>query len=155
MHRTPGTRSNLGGHCQTASSIVLLIFWDWLCTFFLFLILLSSLALSSSTRRRLYPQRSSGQAVVTSVVPSPPRYVPSFLSRIGFSTPSARRFSSNVEKVVRVPVPPTVISAVSTLGTREDSSHFSLRCPRDSRGLSQLSLWYPGDSQGLSHFNFW
>ena len=32
--------------------------------------------LSSSTRRRFYPQRSSGQAVVTGVVPSR-RYVPS------------------------------------------------------------------------------
>ena len=29
--------------------------------------------LSSSTRRRFYPQRSSGQAVVTGVVPAPPR----------------------------------------------------------------------------------
>ena len=56
----------------------------------------SSLLLSSSTRRRFYPQRSSGQAVVTGVVPSSPRYVPSFLSRIGFSIPTARRFSSNV-----------------------------------------------------------
>ena len=55
-----------------------------------------SLLLSSSTRRRFYPQRSSGQAVVTGVVPSPPRYGPSFLSLIGFSIPTARRFSSNV-----------------------------------------------------------
>ena len=38
-----------------------------------------SLLRSSSTRRRFYPLRSSGQAVVTGVVPSPPRYVPSFL----------------------------------------------------------------------------
>ena len=37
---------------------------------------LSSFLLSSSTRTRFYPQRSSGQAVVTGVVPSPPRYVP-------------------------------------------------------------------------------
>ena len=36
---------------------------------------LSSLLLSSSTRGRFYPQRSSGQAVVTGVIPSPPRYV--------------------------------------------------------------------------------
>ena len=48
---------------------------------------------------RFYPQRSSGQAVVTDVVPSPPRYVPSFLSRIGFSIPAARPFSSNVATV--------------------------------------------------------
>ena len=34
--------------------------------------------------------------MVTGVVPSPPRYVPSFLSRIGFSIPTARRFSSIV-----------------------------------------------------------
>ena len=33
--------------------------------------------LSSSSRRRFYPQRAPGQAVVTGVVPSPPRYVPS------------------------------------------------------------------------------
>ena len=31
--------------------------------------------------------RSSGRAVVTGVVPSPPRYVPSFLSRIGQAFP--------------------------------------------------------------------
>ena len=38
------------------------------------------------------------QAVVTGVVPSPlpPRYVPSFISCIGFSIPTDRRFSSNV-----------------------------------------------------------
>ena len=35
---------------------------------------------------------ASGQAVVTSVVPSPPRFLPQFLSRIGFSNPPARRF---------------------------------------------------------------
>ena len=53
--------------------------------------------LSSSTRRRFYPQRPPGQqAVVTGVVPSPPQYVPSILSRVGFSIPTARRFSSNV-----------------------------------------------------------
>ena len=44
--------------------------------FFSFLFLWS-LLLSSSTRRRFSPQRSSGQAVVTGVVPSLPRYVPS------------------------------------------------------------------------------
>ena len=37
----------------------------------------SSLSLSSSTRRTFYPQRSSGQAVVTGVVASSPRYLPS------------------------------------------------------------------------------
>ena len=64
---------------------------------FLFLfIFFPSLLHSSSTRRRFYPQRPSGQAVVTGVVPSPPRYAPSILSRIGFSIPTARRFSSNV-----------------------------------------------------------
>ena len=55
-----------------------------------------SILCSSSTHRRFYPQRFSGQAVVTGVVPSHPRYVPSFLSRIGFSIPTARRFSSNI-----------------------------------------------------------
>ena len=43
--------------------------------FFVFCFLIITL-LSSSTRRRFHPQRSSGQAVVTGVVPSP-RYVPS------------------------------------------------------------------------------
>ena len=43
----------------------------------------------------VFPKRSSGPAVVAGVVPSPPRYVPSFLSRTGFSIPTARRFSSN------------------------------------------------------------
>ena len=45
-------------------------------SFFFFLNQMSSLLLSSSTRRRFNPQRSSGQAVVTGVVPSSPRYVP-------------------------------------------------------------------------------
>ena len=39
---------------------------------------LSSLLLSSLTRRRVYPQRSFGQAVVTGVVQSPPWYVALF-----------------------------------------------------------------------------
>ena len=43
--------------------------------FFLFS---SSLLLVSLTRRRFYPQRASGQAVVTGICPSPPRYVPLF-----------------------------------------------------------------------------
>ena len=43
-----------------------------------------------------WSQLSSGQAVVTAVVPSTPRYVPSILSRVSFSIPTARRFSSNV-----------------------------------------------------------
>ena len=46
---------------------------------------------------KFYPRRSSsGQAVVTGVVPSPPRYVPLFLSCIGLSIPTARRFPSNI-----------------------------------------------------------
>ena len=52
----------------------------------------SSLLHSSSTRR-FYPQRSCGQAVVTGVVPLGTCL--QFLSRIGFSIPTARRFSSN------------------------------------------------------------
>ena len=55
-------------------------------------IFLSPPSLSSLTPR----QSSYEQAVVTGVVPSPPRYVPSFLLRIGFSIPTARRFPSNV-----------------------------------------------------------
>ena len=62
----------------------------------IFFSFLSPLLRSSSTHRRLYPQRFSGLAVVTVVVPSLPRYVPSFLSRVGFSIPTARRFLSNV-----------------------------------------------------------
>ena len=42
-----------------------------------FSFLLSSLVLRSSTRRRFCPQRSSGQPLVTGVVPFPPWYVPS------------------------------------------------------------------------------
>ena len=34
---------------------------------------------------------ASGQAVVTGVIPSPPQFLPSILSRIGFSNPTARR----------------------------------------------------------------
>ena len=46
----------------------------------------ASLQLSSSTRnKRFYPQRPYSQAGLTGVLPSSPRYVPSFLSRIGFS----------------------------------------------------------------------
>ena len=63
---------------------------------FIFVVICLPLLRFSSTRRRFYPQRSSGQAVVTGVAPSPPQYVPWFLSRIGFSIPTARRFSSNV-----------------------------------------------------------
>ena len=65
------------------------------CLLLLSLFFFPSLLLPGSTRRRFYPQRSSGQAVVTGVVPSP-RYEPSFLSRIGFSIPTASRLSSNV-----------------------------------------------------------
>ena len=40
-----------------------------------------------------YPQQRSGQAVVTGFVPLlPPRYVPSFFSRIGFSIPTFQLF---------------------------------------------------------------
>ena len=46
--------------------------------------------------RRIYPQQPSGQAVVTGAFPSPLRHTPSFLSRIGFSIPTARRLGSNV-----------------------------------------------------------
>ena len=68
--------------------------WRFVFCFF-FVFFLSSLLLSSSSRMRFYPQRSSGRAAVAGAVPSP-RYVPSFLSRIGFSILTARRFSSNV-----------------------------------------------------------
>ena len=62
---------------------------------FIYIYIFNSSLLHSSSNRRLYPQRPSGQAVVTGVIPSP-RYVPSFLSRIGFSIPTARRLSSDV-----------------------------------------------------------
>ena len=65
--------------------------------FILFCFSKSSLSLSSSTRRRFYPQPSSGQAVVTGVVPFPPRYVPSmFIAHSVQYSHTARRFSSNV-----------------------------------------------------------
>ena len=50
----------------------------------------------SSTSERFYPPGSYEQAVVTGVVPSGPRHVPSFLLRIGFRMPPARPFPSNV-----------------------------------------------------------
>ena len=56
----------------------------------------SSLFLSGLTRGKFYPQRYFGHAVVTMVAPSPHRYAHSFLSRVGFSNPTARRCSSNV-----------------------------------------------------------
>ena len=50
-------------------------------------------------RKRFCPQRSYGQAVVTGVSPSPPRYLPSIWSRMGFSNAfqvfHARRLASN------------------------------------------------------------
>ena len=57
----------------------------------------SSLLLSGLTRGKFYPKRSSGQAAVTGVVPSPPRYVPLFLSRFDRVQPSqCSSISSNV-----------------------------------------------------------
>ena len=59
-----------------------------------------TLQLSSSTRKRFYPQQPSGLAVVTGVSPSP-RYLPSFLSHVHrlrhshFSAFHACRFSSD------------------------------------------------------------
>ena len=83
--RYPTHRGNLPNMFRTASD-----FFPFPFPF------LPSLLLFSSTLRRFYPQRPSGQAVVTGVVPSSPRYVPSFLSRIEFSNPTAHRFSSDV-----------------------------------------------------------
>ena len=73
--------------------------WDqcphaWLlrkfCYYYQVSIFLSSFLLSSSTRRRFCPWRP-GQVVVTGVVPSSPRYVASFSSRIGFNIPTVGR----------------------------------------------------------------
>ena len=44
-------------------------------------------------RGLLNPQRPSGEAVVTGVFLSPLRYVPSILSRIGFSIPTLQHFT--------------------------------------------------------------
>ena len=49
--------------------------------------------------RRFYPQRPSGQAAVTGVVPSPIRYLPFIFivhRFVGFNNLPARRFPSNV-----------------------------------------------------------
>ena len=43
---------------------------------------------------------ASAQAVVTDVIPSPPRYMPAFLSRRGFSIPTAHRRLSAVAMLV-------------------------------------------------------
>ena len=51
-----------------------MLFYRLLVSFFFS----SSLLLSSLARRRFYPRRPSGQAVVTGVIPFPPRYVPLF-----------------------------------------------------------------------------
>ena len=47
-------------------------------------------SLSPSLSHFYFP--ASGQAVVTGFVPSPLRFLPSILSRIGFTNPTARRF---------------------------------------------------------------
>ena len=52
----------------------------------------SLILLSSSTRRRLYPQRPSGRAMIAGVFASLPRYVPSFVLRIRFSIPTFQLF---------------------------------------------------------------
>ena len=52
--------------------------------------------LNSYWSRRFYPQRSSGQAVFIVSSLLPPGTCLQFLSRIGFSIPTALRFSSNV-----------------------------------------------------------
>jgi len=49
------------------------LFYLFIYSFFLFITFTFQ-----PIRRRFYPRRSSGQAVVTGVVPSPPRYVPLF-----------------------------------------------------------------------------
>ena len=87
------------------SIVCALDYWDssrHFCHFFFV-----SLLLSSSTRRRFYPQRSCGQAVVTGVVPSPPRYVPSFLfERSEFLIDTSQKKSLRVCTCARVPVCP-------------------------------------------------
>ena len=66
--------------------------------FFSFFSFFSSLLLSSSTRssRRFYPRRPSGQAVVTGVISSSPRYVPSIFIARRVQLSTARRLSPNV-----------------------------------------------------------
>ena len=51
-----------------------------------------SLLRSSSTRKRLHPQRPSEQAVVTGVFPSPPGTCLRFVSPIGLSFPTFELF---------------------------------------------------------------
>ena len=66
------------GMTQVTACMLLAVHY-WCCTIFIFIFnitLLSSLTLGRFLR--FYPQRSSGQAVVTGVHPSPPRYAPLF-----------------------------------------------------------------------------
>ena len=84
--------------------------------------------------KRFYPERPSGQVVVTDHTggfPSPPRYMPSFLSRVGFSIPTfqpffyARRFSSNFANswtLSRFPLVNAVLGLNMTFGGRANCS---------------------------------
>ena len=63
---------------------------SFLCSYFPFQ---SALLLSSSTRKRFYPQPPSERAVVTGVFPSP-RYMPSIISRIQYEGSVHSHFSS-------------------------------------------------------------
>ena len=57
---------------------------------------LSTKAQSGDRFYRIYTDRSTITTPGRRCCPFSPRYVPSFLSRIGFSIPTARRFSSSV-----------------------------------------------------------
>ena len=65
-------------------------------TFFFFFFFNHQLYFPAQIGSFIHPQRSSGQAVGSQVSSLPHRTCFQFLSRIGFSIPTARRFSSNV-----------------------------------------------------------
>ena len=68
-------------HAYTAGGVHVVFFLSFFLVFFFFFFFTH------------FYSAPSGQAVVTSVVPSSPRFLPSiFISRIGFIDPSARQF---------------------------------------------------------------
>ena len=70
------------------------------------------LQLNAYLVKKFYPKRPSGQGIFTGVFPSPPRCMPSLLSRTGFSIPTllpaayARRFSSKFRQLMLSRFPP-------------------------------------------------
>ena len=94
---------------------------------------------------------ASGQAVVTGVVPSSPRFLPSILSRIGFRNPTARRFSSSVansrsrafrKSVCAQEKVPTTLYEYAPGGIRTHETDQTFTLPRLNSKPQQILLSY-------------